>query len=253
MRCILPDGGTNLCTGLLGPWSMMNPVGWCDRLTLDYNVEANYFGAASSNHLSAMEPYFPTMAPLLESGRRRASMSWLSPWAKHGYPNTSSYVSQGHPAFGRWMTDLEHVEIGGRPAVPQELITTKGHYKGAQMVCAMGPWANMGQWKDNAIRFDGALMAVPFVDYFEHTLDMAFLRDHAYPFLKPQAEFYADYVVPNTRGTYDVPLVREKRGEIKKEGGVNVLDLAKLAHLHVHPMGRTCRWANEIEFTATQG
>lgn len=32
----------------------MNPVGWCDRLTLDYNVEANYFGAASSNHLDAV-------------------------------------------------------------------------------------------------------------------------------------------------------------------------------------------------------
>ena len=33
------DGAT--VPGLLGPWSMMNPVGWCDRLTLDYNVEAN--------------------------------------------------------------------------------------------------------------------------------------------------------------------------------------------------------------------
>ena len=30
------DGAT--VPGLLGPWSMMNPVGWCDRLTLDYNV-----------------------------------------------------------------------------------------------------------------------------------------------------------------------------------------------------------------------
>ena len=74
------DGAT--VPGLLGPWSMMNPVGWCDRLTLDYNVEANYFGAASSNHLDSMKPYFPTMQPLLESGKRRANMSWTSPWTK---------------------------------------------------------------------------------------------------------------------------------------------------------------------------
>ena len=34
-------------------------------------------------------------------------------------------------------------------------------------------------------------MAVPYVDYFEHTMDMTFLREWGYPFLKPQAEFYA--------------------------------------------------------------
>ena len=34
-------------------------------------------------------------------------------------------------------------------------------------------------------------MAVPYVDYFEHTMDMKFLREWGYPFLKPQAEFYA--------------------------------------------------------------
>ena len=109
----------------------MNPVGWCDRLTLDYNVEANYFGAASSNHLESMLPYFPTMSPLLESGRRRAKMSWESPWSKYpGYDNTTEYVSQGHPAYARWMTDLEHVEIGpgatGMPMMTPETITTKG-------------------------------------------------------------------------------------------------------------------------------
>lgn len=68
------------------------------------------------------------------------------------------------------------------------------------------------QWKDNAIRFDGALMAVPFVDYFEHTLDMAFLREKAYPFLKAQAEFYASYIVHNAHGTYDVPLACAQEG-----------------------------------------
>ena len=132
-------------------------------------------------------------------------MSWLSPWTKYpGYENASGLTEQGHPAYARWMTDLEHVNIGVK--VPQDRLTTKGGYKGAQMICAMGPWATMGQWKDNAIRFDGALMAVPYVDYFEHSQDMTFLKETAYPFLKPQAEFYASYIVLNQNGTYDVPL-----------------------------------------------
>ena len=33
-----------LTAGLLGPWSLLDPVGWFDDLTLDYNVEANYWG-----------------------------------------------------------------------------------------------------------------------------------------------------------------------------------------------------------------
>ena len=49
-------------------------------------------------------------------------------------------------------------------------------------------------------------MAVPYVDYFEHSQDMDFLKQTAYPFLKPQAEFYASYIVLNHNGTYDVPL-----------------------------------------------
>jgi hypothetical protein len=121
--------------------------------------------------------------------------------------NGCEYLTQ---AYARWMTDLEHVQIGSN--VRQDRVTTKGGYKGAQMICAMGPWATMGQWKDNAIRFDGALMATPFVDYFEHSRDMAFLRETAYPFLKPQAEFYADYVVLNSNGTYDVPLACAQEG-----------------------------------------
>ena len=40
---------------------MQDPVGWFDDLTLDYNVEANYWGAASANRLDAMLPYFATM------------------------------------------------------------------------------------------------------------------------------------------------------------------------------------------------
>jgi hypothetical protein len=56
-------------------------------------------------------------------------------------------------------------------------------------------------------------MAVPYVDYFDHSRNMTFLREQAYPFLKAQAEFYADYIVRNTdTGTYDVPLACAQEG-----------------------------------------
>jgi hypothetical protein len=55
LGCFARPGGTT--AGLLGPWSLQDPVGWSDHLTLDYNVEANYWGAASSNHLSGRGPW----------------------------------------------------------------------------------------------------------------------------------------------------------------------------------------------------
>jgi len=93
-----------------------------------------------------MKPYFPTMASMLPSGYRRANMSWTEPWSKYGYTNSSAYVSQGHPAYARWGTDLEHVEFGSGALVGDRVKGgSPGGYKGAQMACAMGPWNNMGQ------------------------------------------------------------------------------------------------------------
>lgn len=185
-------------------------VGWCDRLTLDYNVEANYFGAASSNHLDAMLPYFPTMSSLLDSGRRRAAMPWGSPWYKDGYNAVDGFVSNGHPSYGTWNQDIEHVTCGpGNGLCPNGT----GGYTGAQMPCAMGPWSNMVQWKDNSVRFEGALMAVPFVDYYEHTLNTTFLKTQAYPFLREMAEFYASYLRRNpSTDQYGVPLACAQEG-----------------------------------------
>eukprot|EP01047_Picozoa_sp_COSAG01_P106801 COSAG01_NODE_35871_length_525_cov_1.490610_1_plen_79_part_01 len=79
-----------------------------------------------------MLPYFPTMTSMLDSGRRRAQMNWSQPWSKYpGYEhNSSSYVSQGHPAYGRWMTDIEHVEFGAGALEPGRIPASMGGYKG---------------------------------------------------------------------------------------------------------------------------
>ena len=54
-----------VAAGLLGPWSLQDPVGWSDHLTLDYNVEANYWASASSNRLDSMRPYVDHIASCL--------------------------------------------------------------------------------------------------------------------------------------------------------------------------------------------
>jgi hypothetical protein len=173
-------------------------------------VEANYFGAASSNHLNSMLPYFPTMSTLLDAGRQRAAMDWSSPWYKDGYTDVSKFTSNGHPSFGTWNQDIEQVTCGPAPGICPN---GTGGYRGAQMPCAMGPWSNMVQWKDNSVRFEGALMAVPFVDYYEHTLNRTFLATQAYPFLKEMAEFYASYVWEDpASGEYGVPLACAQEG-----------------------------------------
>ena len=40
-------------------------------------------------------------------------------------------------------------------------------------------------------------MATPFIDYYEHSLDMQFLQSTAYPFVREVAEFYRTYAVFN--------------------------------------------------------
>eukprot|EP01043_Picozoa_sp_COSAG02_P084006 COSAG02_NODE_21915_length_770_cov_1.095380_1_plen_201_part_10 len=77
--------------GLLGPWSMQDPVGWFDDLTLDYNVEANYWGAASANRLEAMLPYFVTMDAMVPLCKRRAA---LKDWSRGGHGSIKSWGQQ---------------------------------------------------------------------------------------------------------------------------------------------------------------
>ena len=57
------------------------------------NVEANYYGAASSNHAEAMAPYFPTLDALVPLGRQRAS---LKSWAHggHGAGGTAGQMAE---------------------------------------------------------------------------------------------------------------------------------------------------------------
>lgn len=45
-------------------------------LTLNYNAEASYYGAASSNHLELFEPYLQTILDYLPSARLMADSQY---------------------------------------------------------------------------------------------------------------------------------------------------------------------------------
>ena len=54
----------------------MAEVGWMGDLTLNYNAEATYYGAAASNHLELFEPYFQTILDYLPAARILAAVQY---------------------------------------------------------------------------------------------------------------------------------------------------------------------------------
>jgi hypothetical protein len=59
---------------------------------------------------------------------------------------------------------------------------------------------------DGALRSVAAMAAGPYVEYYEHTHDNAFLRAEAYPIVREVSLFYASYLKMNpTTGKYEVP------------------------------------------------
>eukprot|EP00051_Salpingoeca_urceolata_P007782 m.100454 g.100454 ORF g.100454 m.100454 type:complete len:1120 (-) comp15400_c0_seq2:5-3364(-) len=189
LGCFSRPGGVT--AGLFGPWSLQDPVGWSDHLTLDYNVEANFFGAPTANRLSSMLPYFATMDSLVPECRKRAK---LATWS-HG----------GHASFGTWGQMSEMIGCGPTSfSVMGNCGTNMGGYDGIECPSAMGAFAELTVGHDSSVRFVAALMAVPYIEYYEFSQDLAFLNEHAFPFVSAAADFYASYATPVGNGTYNL-------------------------------------------------
>eukprot|EP00041_Stephanoeca_diplocostata_P026806 m.729241 g.729241 ORF g.729241 m.729241 type:complete len:1225 (+) comp23048_c0_seq4:158-3832(+) len=192
-------GSGGVIPGLLGPWSMQDPVGWSDDVTLDYNAEANFYGAASSNHAGTMWAYFPTLTALIPLGQQRAS---LPTWSKGGH---ESHTTQGQQteAMGCACDNYDHcvTDIHGQTCPPDF-----GGFDGIEIPSAIGGFAELHCSHDSAMRSTAAMGAQPFIDYYDHTHDRDFLRAWAYPFVREVARFYASYVrFDNATQAYEVP------------------------------------------------
>ena len=70
-----------------------------------------------------------------------------------------------------------------------------GGFDGIEIPSAIGGFVDMHCSHDSSMRSTAAMAAQPYVDYFEHTQDMGFLKAQAYPYLKEVALFYASYAV----------------------------------------------------------
>ena len=198
--------------GLLGPWSAQDPVGWADGITMDYNAEANFYGAASSNHAENMHPYFPTVSAAIDMGRQRAA---LPEWSYGGHEATVQNFDDGTTVIGTTGDQTEAMGCAcagyqGYPWCRTDIHNKScpagfGGFEGIEFPLQLGGFASMHCSPDGAMRSVAAMAAAPFVEYFEHTQDLTFLKASAYPFVREVAMFYASYLKLGSSGRYEVP------------------------------------------------
>ena len=199
--------------GLLGPWSAQDPVGWADGITMDYNAEANFYGAASSNHAENMHPYFPTVSAAIDMGRQRAA---LPEWSYGGHEATVQNFDDGTTSIGTTgdQTEAMGCACAGEQGYPwcRTDIHNKscpagfGGFEGIEFPLQLGGFASMHCSPDGAMRSVAAMAAAPFVEFFEHTQDLTFLKVSAYPYVREVARFYASYLkLDPSGGRYEVP------------------------------------------------
>ena len=180
LRCVA-NGASTAMAGLAGPFAFTTEsTGWWDSLTLNYNLEAILYHAATSNHIESLEPYFPAILSLLPLGRARARATWSA-----GGHESFGATAQRLEAMGCACVDYSAcvVDRAGRTC-PAGF----GNFSGISLP------ANVGLTRpdlshashDAAQRSIGAIVAQPFVERVEFTKDDAFLRDVAYPYRRPR-------------------------------------------------------------------
>jgi hypothetical protein len=241
-------GGGGVIPGLLGPWSMQDPVGWSDDVTLDYNAEANFYGAASSNHAEAMWPYFPTLSALIPLGQQRAS---LQSWSQGGH-ESAAFFGQMTEAMGCNCNDYMHCyhEANG-----QQCPASFGGFEGIELPSAIGGFVDMHCSHDSSMRSTAAMAAQPYVDYYEHTQDRTFLKQWAYPFIKETALFYASYAKLDTAtGKFGFPFAcAQEICDGRQQGGYHpqespTIDLAYARYV----FQKAGAWGQELGENSTE-
>ncbi len=143
-----------------------------------------------------MEPYFATVYSLHEESAARAR----SPdWSR---PGTTPKTSVGPSAFAFECGTCADQDVipahakcgaGGVTGCPKGL----GNFSGIALVNGIGPYAFQRLYHDDSNRFGAALAATPMKQYFEYSMDPAFLAE-CYTWVRDAAEFYRSYVVWNT-------------------------------------------------------
>ena len=180
--CTTRDGKV---TPALDGFVCIEPVAWKDQFTLDYNLEAQFWGAGSSNHLAFIHPVIAssTNPGAVATARLRAQspLTWGSttPW-----PGVVGHT------------------VAAAQCAPDNCpnLTTTG-FKGAEWPSAAMPLGDGRLAADDLnTRWIGGLLSTNLIQYWEYSHDLEVLANKVYPFVRDNAEFYRTYALPGSDG-----------------------------------------------------
>ncbi|NUP46694.1 MAG: hypothetical protein HOW97_05185 [Catenulispora sp.] len=143
---------------LWASWTTNDTPNWGGRYFLNYNAEALYYGAFSSNHADLSEPY------------RRMILNEV-PWQR----NTTHNAGYQGTAFQR---SLAPFHLYQTPPAPVPVAATKNYTK------------LPADQKSN-----GVFAALPLIWHWEYTRDVDYLRSDLYPLLRELDAFLRDFAV----------------------------------------------------------
>jgi len=143
---------------LWAAWTTNDTPNWGGRYFLNYNAEALFYGAFSSNHADLSEPY------------RRMILNEV-PWQR----NTTHNAGYQGTAYQR---SLPPFHLYQTPPAPVPVAAAKNYAK------------LPADQKSN-----GTFGALPLIWHWEYTRDLEYLRTDLYPLLKELDAFWRDFAV----------------------------------------------------------
>jgi hypothetical protein len=186
LGCTTRDGKV---TPALDGFVCIEPVAWADQFTLDYNLEATFWGAGSSNRL-------PFIHPVMASSTNPGAVA------------TARLRAQNPGTWGnnpRWPGSVGHT-VAGAVCLPGGCNLTATGFRGAEWPSAGMPLGdNRLADSDLQTRFTGGLLATNLIQYFEYSRNLSTLRDVVYPFVRDNAEFYVSYTTKGADGKLVFP------------------------------------------------
>lgn len=165
-------------------------MAWGDQFTLDYNLEATFWGAGSSNRLAFIHPVMAsaTNPGAVATARLRAQN-----------PGTWGHNVNWKSTVGR--------TVSGAVCLPDGCpnLTSSG-FRGTEWPSAGMPLGD-DRLADSDLntRFIGGLLATNLIQYWEYSRNLSELAATIYPFVRDNAEFYASYAVRGPNGTLVFP------------------------------------------------
>ena len=154
---------------------------------LDYNAQANYYGACSSNRCEIVRPLLDTLASdwHIEVSKQRAAANWLAKGSAGGPGQTSQSMCCGYMD-----------EAYENPHICPT--TTPGNYSGLEMTTHIGPFAGLIYFSDLSLRAVAPMVAMTFIEYVDYLDDITYLNNTAYSIVDAVGDFLLSYVTFNS-------------------------------------------------------